>query len=243
MTTSFARLACVVLCSSVAAFGCGKRSSSTPSVDGAIPKLDSAMPSLDGAAPVADSAKNEAGAEPDLATLAGDASANDLVSWLPDLGGGTMADMARDGTNTGLDSDTAASCTTLPNRWQTFVEQHRSCATSADCTLVGGVGTCNCAPFLGINFGSGDAISASALDKIQVLLDEFSSPACASFRRSHTICDAGPAGNLRCEKGICLADSRSCLFSPPDAAVDRAPTDVLEDTGPTGDAANDLTFP
>ena len=99
-------------------------------------------------------------------------------------------------------------CDQLVSAYSEFLASHRDCFSVDDCKVVGGAGTCNCAPTLGN--GSGEAVSASA-----------ASDAYAYFGRAQicvqqglrmwAICDAAPATNLRCESGKCKADQASCL--------------------------------
>lgn len=106
------------------------------------------------------------------------------------------------------DSVAEMPCDQIVSAYAAFLAAHRDCSTVSDCTVVGGAGTCSCAPTLGN--GSGDAIAVSA-----------GSDAYAYFSRAQicmqqglkiwSICDAAPAGNLRCEAGKCTADEASCM--------------------------------
>ena len=82
-------------------------------------------------------------------------------------------------------------------------------------------------------------MASSARSEAMALLSEFGSASCASVRLTRSICDAGPANNLRCENGQCVADQRSCLVAP-DAAVDKATTDTPVDGISLADSAADV---
>ena len=110
--------------------------------------------------------------------------------------------------DTAADGVAGIPCNQLNAAWTAFVANNRACSTVADCRVIGGAGTCNCAAVLGN--GSGDAISASA----QGTNDYFARLVVCEQQGYNVgkICDAAPAKNLRCENGLCTADEASCLM-------------------------------
>lgn len=112
---------------------------------------------------------------------------------------------------------TLAECNALPGVWSSYVDQHRACESVADCTIVGGSGTCGCGYTLGD--GSGTAIAKSGASVAKSYLELYA--ACAEAHVLGCVWDAAPAKNLRCENGLCTADSASCSApNEPDGAPD-----------------------
>jgi hypothetical protein len=96
-------------------------------------------------------------------------------------------------------------CENIESEFRRLVDANQACTQDSDCTLVGGTGSCNCTPVLGN--GSGTAINENAAGTAVTYIDFFDSNCADSFGT----CDAAPASNLRCEEGVCRADSESCL--------------------------------
>lgn len=114
------------------------------------------------------------------------------------------------------DGDVTPLCDALQEDWRAFVAQHRGCSVSADCTLVAGAGACDCLfPGLGRPIGnaSGDAIASAAATSARVYLDQWSDLGCNQLMK-YCVYDAGPAKNLRCDQGECVADNGYCNAPP-----------------------------
>jgi hypothetical protein len=103
------------------------------------------------------------------------------------------------------------------------VVSHSGCIRDDDCVVVGGTGTCDCAPSLGEC--SGDAISRSSLQEAAQFFARFGECKSLSAFLGRS-CDCAPATNLRCDQGFCRADSPGCL-SVGDAGSDM-PLDVTD---------------
>ena len=94
----------------------------------------------------------------------------------------------------------------------------RSCATAADCTRPGGVGTCNCAFFLGVQC-SGDPMNLEAygafVEATAGEAERFRTLNCAV---GPMICDCGP-GTVDCVGGQCTTVNVQSCFPQFDAGV------------------------
>lgn len=96
----------------------------------------------------------------------------------------------------------------------------RSCATVDDCTLRGGVGTCDCAAFLGVAC-NGDPMSEAGNAAVAAAIGD----ATARYYQlgcevGGRVCDCAP-GIVDCVGGQCaLVGDRSCFPQPVDAGVD-----------------------
>jgi hypothetical protein len=101
------------------------------------------------------------------------------------------------------ESENQIPCDQLEASFQAYLQDRQGCQTVDDCTVVGGTGTCDCAPVLGNP--SGTAIRADAVAGVRAFFDRLEG--CAGLP---TACDAAPAVNLRCEAGRCQLDSPSC---------------------------------
>lgn len=112
----------------------------------------------------------------------------------------------RDGYHFALLPTAELRCEELAAEWRAFVDANRTCSEDADCIVVGGSQTCDCAPAIGA--GSGDGIARDALDDARGLFDRFR--ACIPLVDWPGTCDAAPA-RVSCVGGSCVASERSCL--------------------------------
>jgi hypothetical protein len=124
-------------------------------------------------------------------------------------------------------------CYCLRKAWSFFASTNGDCSSAADCVLVGGTGTCECAPTPGEP--GGDPISAEALSEAQAYMTAYQNCLAHGSLTSIIACDSAPSINLRCELGRCVADSASCSLA--DAGSDAAETDATADADPWIDVA------
>ncbi len=137
------------------------------------------------------------------------------------------ADGTLDATTDGDSADGDAApeptipCDKIVSAWKDFVQQHHSCTTKQDCVLVGGADNwCTCGYAIGE--AGGDPISANALSDAESYLESFKICRSAKYPFG-CFNDHGPATNLRCELGVCMADPQYCGFpeaAPPDGDLD-----------------------
>jgi hypothetical protein len=136
-----------------------------------------------------------------LAVVGGGCSGKDAS---PDGAGDQDGD--RDG-HEDLDGDgDVIRCDELEARFDAYVQEHLACQISEECAVVGGTGTCDCAPALGRP--SGTAIRTDAVDGTRPFFERFEE--CKDQGWPGGACDAGPAVNLRCQAGRCLVEDGYC---------------------------------
>lgn len=123
-------------------------------------------------------------------------------------------------------------CDDLPDAWRRFAEAHAECQQADDCALVGGTGTCECAPGLFMY-----AINRGALTEARPYLTRFESDECTTFRARTASCDE-PAYEATCVQGVCGLNVVGCCFGCDDGDADAgADGPDLRPPGPPCDGA------
>jgi hypothetical protein len=127
---------------------------------------------------------------------------------------GLYADQARDA---GDALGPAEECQAIYDRvTAAIMGADRTCATVDDCTLRGGVSTCDCTTFLGVAC-TGDPLSEAGNAAVAAATDDavvrYRSLGCEVGGR---VCDCAP-GIVDCVDGACRLVGEHACFPPPDA--------------------------
>lgn len=125
--------------------------------------------------------------------------------------------------------DNESTCAQLFERYsEAVLELDGSCTTASDCTLVGGVSSCECGPYLGPSCW-GHPVNRTALADADATLDALGSEIrarCSDLdpRDVPGACDCEPWATPTCEAGRCGYDVGSwCL-----GVADAGPTSPAE---------------
>ena len=101
-------------------------------------------------------------------------------------------------------------CDELESEFAGFVEANNQCETVADCILVGGTRSCDCAPSLGN--GSGTGLNHSASNEAKHFIERYFSAECKPIQTEE--CDTDK-GDLECVDGRCRVGIVNCMSLSP----------------------------